>query len=79
MYKSESPANELTAILVRKEGRQAVLSLVDGQELIVPIHLLPRTTHEGETLYLRIFDEQQAKADKAELARSLLEEILNGE
>lgn len=70
--------NELIATIEQKEGRYFLLRLADGQSLNVPIHSLSKTARVGEIVHLRLLTEVQAKHDKAELARSLLEEILNG-
>ncbi len=72
-------ADELIAIIDRKEGRFFVLRLYDRQELRVPIHALARTAQEGDAIHLQLRTEAQAKATKTELAQSILEEILNGE
>jgi hypothetical protein len=73
-----SESNELLATIDRKEGRSCVLIFPDNQELVIPAHLLSRDAHEGDVVHLRFFNDKQAKADKATLARNLLEEILNG-
>ncbi len=67
-----------TAVADRKEGRYWVLLTTDNQELKVPAHHLARTLREGDVVTLRFLTDEQARADRAELAKSLLEEILNG-
>ncbi len=67
-----------TATLDRKEGRNAVLIFTDGQELVVPLHYLARQAKEGDIIHLNFMTDHEAKAEKADLARHLLEEILNG-
>lgn len=69
---------ELLATLDRREGRKLVLLFSDGQELTLPAHLLPKNLKIGETIHTRYLTSQQAKADQAQLAKILLEEILNG-
>lgn len=73
------PANGCLATIDRKEGRYYVLSFSDGQSLNVPIHCFSRKARPGDIIHLQFLTDEQAKADRTELARSLLEEILNGE
>lgn len=70
--------NDLLATIDRKEGRYFVLTFADGQFLNVPVHYFSKQTRQGDVIHLRFFTDKQAKADRAELAKSLLEEILNG-
>ncbi len=74
----QTSPNEFIGTLDRKEGRYAILTFADGQELRVPAHYLSRKSREGDVIHLRFFTDSQAKAERAELAKSLLEEILNG-
>ncbi len=69
---------DITATVDRKEGRYYLLRFSDGQELRVPVHALHRQTKEGDVVHLQFLADHQAKLEKAELARHLLEEILNG-
>lgn len=66
------------ATLERREGRYYVLAFNDGQTLKVPAHAISQRARLGDPIHLRLLTEPQAKADRLELARSLLEEILNG-
>lgn len=72
------PNAEFSGTIDRKEDRYFVLAFVDGQELSVPVHYFARNAREGDVIHLRFLTDKQARADRAELARSLLEEILNG-
>jgi hypothetical protein len=74
--KHDSP--DFIATIDRREGRYFVLTFPDGQTLNVPIHLFSRQAREGDVIHLKFFTDQQARADKTELARHLLNEILNG-
>lgn len=74
-----NPLADLTASIERREGRQFVLRLTDGQELSVPVHQLARHVALGETVHLKFLTAKQALADRQELARLILEEILNGD
>lgn len=71
--------NNLTATIDRQEGRQYVLIFTDGQELSVPIRCLPRQAKPGKVINLQFLTDEQATAERTELARALLEEILNGD
>lgn len=73
--------NELpffSATIDRREGRIFVLVFPDNQELSVPVHFLPRNSKEGDSINLRFLTDKQARSERTELAKSLLEEILNG-
>lgn len=78
MSVTKATITDLTAVIDRKEGRTFVLHFTDGQELVVPIHLLSKTARPGDVIHLHLLTDQQARAERTELARSLLEEILNG-
>ena len=70
---------ELQVIVERKEGRNIVLKLTDGQELKLPIFNLPNKVSPGQNLILKVLTEHEAATERSELARYLLEEILNGD
>jgi hypothetical protein len=72
------PNKTMTAVLDRREGRLATIVFSDKQELTLPVHLLPTNAREGDVIHLKFMTDKQATADRAELARNLLEEILNG-
>lgn len=71
-------SKEFFATIERKQGRYFVLTFPDGQELTVPVHCFSRKAQPGDTIHLQFLTTEQAKAERTELARSLLEEILNG-
>lgn len=71
--------NDLTAIIDRKEGRSYILRFTDGQELKVPIFQFSKQARPGDTIHLAFLTEAQAKQERTDLARALLEEILNGQ
>jgi hypothetical protein len=70
--------SDFTATIERKEGRFYVLHFSDQQELRVPVHMLSRQAHEGDTIHLHCLTEQESRASKTELAQQILEQILNG-
>lgn len=70
--------NDLTATIERKEGRFYILHFSDQQELRVPVHLLSRQVRIGDVVHVSCRTEQEAKANKTELAQQILEQILNG-
>ena len=76
---AKSTQSFLTATLDRKEGRNFVLVLADGQELVVPAHYFSTKTHEGDVIHLQFLTDHEAKSERTAMARSLLEEILNGQ
>jgi hypothetical protein len=49
----------------------------DGQELILPKRKLPGKIKEGSVLHCELYLAEDAKKRKEEVARYLLEEILN--
>lgn len=67
-----------TAAIGRRQGRNFVLIFPNDQELIVPVHCFSATVRTGDVIHLQFLTDKQARAGKAELARHILEEILNG-
>lgn len=66
------------AILDRFEGKYAVLVLENAQEITLLKEELGKC-REGDVFSLQILPEKEATVKKEELARSLLNQILNDE
>ena len=66
------------ATLDRFEGKQAVLLLENGQELLILKDELG-SVKEGEVFSIQIQPDKEATLEKEELARTLLNQILNDE
>lgn len=72
-------AKSIMATLDRFEGEQAVLHFDDGQELAIAVELLPVDTAEGARITVSFLGNQDDEAARAENARAVLNEILQGE
>ncbi len=80
------PLPQLKAVLDRFEGHKGVLLFDDsdmlgplaGQELVLPKRLLPLGIREGDVVIVDLMTDTQATQRREEVARSLLEDILNG-
>jgi hypothetical protein len=64
------------AVIDRFERGRAVLRFTDGQELIVAKKDLPHHIHEGSVLFCEFFLQKDAEARRENIARYLLQEIL---
>lgn len=64
------------AVVDRFERGRAVLRFEDGQELIIAKRFLPRHIHEGSVLICEFFLQKDAEARRENIARYLLQEIL---
>ena len=77
---------QLRAVLDRFEGHKGILLFDDGetlgplagQELVLPLRLLPEGIREGDVLVLELLTDTQATLQREVIARKVLEEILNG-
>ena len=67
----------LRATLVRVEGELALLSLEGKQQIKWPKDKLPANLTVGESFYLVVSKEVNTEKQKKELAKTILEEILN--
>ncbi|MEK7184497.1 MAG: DUF3006 domain-containing protein [Patescibacteria group bacterium] len=80
------PIPQLKAVLDRFEGHKGVLLFDDsdmlgplaGQELVLPKRLLPLGIREGDVVVLDFLTDAQATLRREDVARALLEDILNG-
>jgi hypothetical protein len=68
--------NELKVVVDRFEGRFAVLTHGEG-ELLWPKDKLPGQTKEGDAMVLVLKKDADATKDRAELAKTMLNELLN--
>lgn len=68
----------LTCLYARLENGRAVLRFPDEQELAVTRRLLPSGVEPGQVLELHIHTPETAHQHRDDLARAVLNEILNG-
>lgn len=73
-----APNQDLIVTIERQEGRFFIISLPDKQQITIPIYHFSKQARIGDKIHLRFLTEKEAKAEKTEMARVLLEEILNG-
>jgi hypothetical protein len=75
-------STDLNCVLDRFENSKAVLRfnfLPDSyQELIIAKRYIPRDVKEGDIIYLEMFSDKSLDERRKNLARHILEEILNG-
>jgi hypothetical protein len=64
------------AVIDRFERGRAVLRFADGQELIIAKRNLPAHIHEGSVLICEFFLQKDAEVRREQIARYLLQEIL---
>lgn len=69
----------MLATLDRLEGDKAVLKLDDGQALDWPADKLPAGASEGTQLKLVLSSNKSEEAEREEVAKSVLNEILKTE
>ena len=60
----------------RLEGDKAVLKTNDGQELLWPKEQLPKDAKEGSVVELAIKSDKEGEQEKGELAKAVLNEVL---
>lgn len=61
----------------RFEGKQAVLKGDDGDTIVWPKIKLPAEAKEGSILEFKIKDDKLAETEKREMAKKILNEILD--
>lgn len=61
----------------RFEEETTVLKSETGESIVWPKNMLPAGTHEGSVLEFEIKDDNSAEAEKKELAKHILNEILD--
>lgn len=62
--------------LDRFEGDKAILKTKDNQNINWPKNQLPENSQAGQVFNFRILTNQEAEKDKKELAKNILNEIL---
>ncbi len=67
----------LPAVLDRFEGDKAVIRFDDGQTLVLPKADLFNQYKEGDALYFLISPDQDLTAGREQLAKALLNDLLN--
>lgn len=77
---------QLRGTLDRLEGHKGVILFDDealgplaGQELVLPARLLPEGIVQGDVLVIELMTDRQATQTREQVARTVLEEILNGQ
>ena len=69
----------IKGVLDRFEGKQAIIKTEDGTEIIWPINKLPEDVTAGNTLKISISTSLDETSEKEQLAKNMLNEILNVE
>lgn len=67
---------ELQFEVAKIEGSKVTLA-INGQKITLPARLLPRDIKEGDVLYGELLTDTMKKERQKDLARAVLEEILN--
>lgn len=68
----------LSCIIDRFEGNLAVLSFGNGQILNISRKFISQKAKEGDKLTVQLYGDAELSKNQQELARHILEEILNG-
>lgn len=63
--------------LIEKRGKQSEIE-IEEQRLVINSHYLPDSVKPGETFQLCFLSDKEGKIKEANLAKLILEEILNG-
>ena len=69
--------NGLICKLIERKGKKAEVEIED-QRIVLSSQNLPASVKDGENLKLYFFASEEAKIKERGLAKSILEEILNG-
>lgn len=70
---------KLELTIDRFEGEKAILKSEDNETVVWPKNKLPKDAKEGSILALTITDQAEAKNNKEDLAKDILNEILDVE
>ncbi len=70
-------SNNLSCKLIEKKGKRADIE-IEGQKIAVPSENLPADVKTGENFGLYFSSQKSANIKEKELAKAILEEILNG-
>lgn len=69
--------NSLSCKLIAKKGKQAQIE-IEGQCILVPSDCLPTNLIENQEFNLCFLSDREAKTKEENMAKLILEEILNG-
>jgi hypothetical protein len=69
--------NNIACKLIAKHGKKAEIE-IEGQRLEVSSDCLPASLKDNEEFSIYFLSQNEAKMKEGELAREILEEILNG-
>lgn len=69
----------ITCTIDRLEGSIAVLKTDKGEEVLWPQKNLPENIHEGSVVKFHITGDDEEEKEKKELAKEILNEILEGQ
>jgi len=67
----------LKATLDRFEEDWAIFSINDGKQIIWPKDKLPQGLEEGAVIKIKLYTSQDEEKERRELAKNILNEILN--
>jgi hypothetical protein len=67
----------LSCKLIQKNGKKTEIE-IEGQSLVIPSEFIPSGVAAGEELSLCFLSSKDAKIKEDNLAKLILEEILNG-
>ncbi len=69
----------IKAVIDRIEESKAVIRSDDGQTLLWPIENLPEDTSEGSVVYINLSKSEIGEQERENLAKDILNEIMNDE
>lgn len=76
---SDTNAEGIKGTIERFEDAVAIIALADGQQIKWPIKTLPDGCAVGSTVRLILKTSESDQADREQLAKSILNEILRGD
>ncbi len=69
--------NGIPCKVLEKQGKKATIE-IDGQKIIIASDLLPERVMAGSLIKLFFLNPEEASIQEKKLAKSILEQILNG-
>ncbi|MGA2667100.1 MAG: hypothetical protein ABSE91_03405 [Patescibacteria group bacterium] len=63
--------------VISRQGKSAEVE-IEGQKITVPAEFIPESVKAGRELKLYFLDSDEAAGQEKKLAKSILEQILNG-
>lgn len=69
--------NKITGKVENIEDNKAVIRLFNSQSISIPLELLPENIKVGDNVNLYISTNEMEKKDKNQLAKDILNELLN--